>query len=223
MKREFQYLQTVQRRRRLGKGKLASILSKSSCGNFLQIFSSMLEQEFSSSSEPSKWWEECGRQAINESGSIKSASLYTPRKVPLPGWLLHQIQTTQVSVSQRTSRFYSKQSQRLAMAWFCYYTTTGCDIVLYFRLGELMSTMTPSLILSHRVLVAIKHRVVASMAKTDSETYHAVLKKINSTRKRSKKRKPKDTTVSQTEDRRENGKRTDVKGKIQGDERGTEF
>jgi hypothetical protein len=78
MKREFQHLQTVQRRRRLGKGKLASILSKSSCGNFLQIFSSMLEQEFSSSSEPSKWWEECGRQAINERGSIKSASLYTP-------------------------------------------------------------------------------------------------------------------------------------------------
>ncbi len=106
---------------------------------------------------------------------------------------------------------------------YLHYTTTGCDIVLYFRLGELMSTMTPSLILSHRVLVAIKHRVVASMAKTDSETYHAVLKKINSTRKRSKKRKPKDTTVSQTEDRRENGKRTDVKGKIQGDERGTEF
>lgn len=82
MKREFQYLQTVQRRRRLGKGKLASILSKSSCGNFLQIFSSMLEQEFSSSSEPSKWWEECGRQAINESGSIKSASLYTPERFP---------------------------------------------------------------------------------------------------------------------------------------------
>jgi hypothetical protein len=78
MKSEFQHLQTVQRQRRLGKGKLASILSKSSCGNFLQIFSSMLEQEFSSSSEPSKWWEECGRQAINESGSIKSASLYTP-------------------------------------------------------------------------------------------------------------------------------------------------
>jgi hypothetical protein len=63
---------------------------------------------------------------------------------------------------------------------YLHYTTTGCDIVLYFRLGELMSTMTPSLILSHRVLVAIKHRVVASMAKTDSETYHAVLKKIMS-------------------------------------------
>jgi hypothetical protein len=180
MKSEFQHLQTVQRQRRLGKGKLASILSKSSCGNFLQIFSSMLEQEFSSSSEPSKWWEECGRQAINESGSIKSASLYTPRKVPLPGWLLHRNQSTQVSVSQRISKFYSKQSHTLAMAWFCYYTTTGCDIVLYFRLGELMSTMTPSLIPSHRVLVAIKHRVVASMAKTDSETYHAVLKKIMS-------------------------------------------
>jgi hypothetical protein len=63
---------------------------------------------------------------------------------------------------------------------YLHYATTGCDIVLYFRLGELMSTMTPSLILSHRVLVAIKHRVVASMAKTDSETYHAVLKKIMS-------------------------------------------
>jgi hypothetical protein len=100
------------------------------------------------------------------------------RNVPLPGWLLHQIQTTQVSVSQRISGFYRKQSHRLAMAWFCYYTTTGCNIVLYFRLGVLISTMTPSLILSHRVLVAIKHRVVASMAKTDSETYHAVLKKI---------------------------------------------
>jgi hypothetical protein len=42
-----------------------------------------------------------------------------PRNVPLPGWLLHQIQTTQVSVSQRISGFYRKQSHRLAMAWFC--------------------------------------------------------------------------------------------------------
>jgi len=127
-------------------------------------------------------------------------------------------------VQREQQRMLSKDKRkRSRRGRYLHYTTTGCDIVLYFRLGELMSTMTPSLILSHRVLVAIKHRVVASMAKTDSETYHAVLKKINSTRKRSKKRKPKDTTVSQTEDRRENGKRTDEKGKIQGDERGTEF
>jgi hypothetical protein len=131
---------------------------------------------------------------------------------------------TLFSVQREQQRMLSKDKRkRSRRGRYLHYTTTGCDIVLYFRLGELMSTMTPSLILSHRVLVAIKHRVVASMAKTDSETYHAVLKKINSTRKRSKKRKPKDTTVSQTEDRRENGKRTDVKGKIQGDERGTEF
>jgi hypothetical protein len=131
---------------------------------------------------------------------------------------------TLFSVQREQQRMLSKDKRkRSRRGRYLHYTTTGCDIVLYFRLGELMSTMTPSLILSHRVLVAIKHRVVASMAKTDSETYHAVLKKINSTRKRSKKRKPKDTTVSQTEDRRENGKRTDEKGKIQGDERGTEF
>jgi hypothetical protein len=56
---------------------------------------------------------------------------------------------------------------------YLHYTTTGCNIVLYFRLGELINP-------SHRVLIAIKHRVIASMAKTDSETYHAVLKKIMS-------------------------------------------
>jgi hypothetical protein len=88
---------------------------------------------------------------------------------------------TLFSVQREQQRMLSKDKRkRSRRGRYLHYTTTGCDIVLYFRLGELMSTMTPSLILSHRVLVAIKHRVVASMAKTDSETYHAVLKKIMS-------------------------------------------
>jgi hypothetical protein len=65
--------------------------------------------------------------------------------------------------------------------------------------------MTPSLILSHRVLVAIKHRVVASMAKTDSETYHVVLKKIMSAPRvkdaRRESRKTGQSVRQKTEDR----------------------
>ncbi len=88
---------------------------------------------------------------------------------------------TLFSVQREQQGMLSKDKRkRSRRGRYLHYTTTGCNIVLYFRLGVLISTMTPSLILSHRVLVAIKHRVVASMAKTDSETYHAVLKKIMS-------------------------------------------
>jgi hypothetical protein len=131
---------------------------------------------------------------------------------------LFSVQREQQGVLSKDKRKRSRRGRYL------HYTTTGCNIVLYFRLGVLISTMTPSLILSHRVLVA-----KASCGCFNGQNRFGNLPRcaqenhVSSTRKRSKKRKPKDRTVSQTEDRRENGKRTDEKGKIQGDERGTEF
>ncbi|CAM6019046.1 unnamed protein product [Sphagnum balticum] len=108
---------------------------------------------------------------------------------------------------------------------YLHYTPTGCDIVLYFRLWRideyddaLPHPLTPSPRCNQASCGCFNGQNRFGNLPRCAQENH-----VSSTRKRSKKRKPKDTIVSQTEDRRENGKRTDEKGKIQGDERGTEF